>query len=152
MSSNRTLSGSCHCGSTTFHITVPHSYKPQSMFCHCATCAVLSGSLGTYNISFPLSSLTWDTDSKLSIFDEKGDSGRVNQKAFCTGCSSTLTTLSKHRNLAIMKVPYMRDAVRTEYPSLLESGLQWEQYVTSKFKWEPDVASEDVEQINGMKG
>lgn len=46
----------------------------------------------------------------------------------------------------------MRDAVRTEYPSLLESGLQWEQYVTSKFKWEPDVASEDVEQINGMKG
>jgi len=78
MSTEKTLAGSCHYGATKFHVTILGDYEPKSMFCHCTTCAVLSGSLGTYSISFPLSSLTWDSKSKLHIFDEAADSGRVN--------------------------------------------------------------------------
>ena len=66
------------------------------------------------------------------------------------GCGSTLTTLSKHRDLAIMKIPCMREAIGREFPQLLEGGPHWEQYVESKFKWEPKAVNERSKQVHGM--
>lgn len=142
----KTINGACQCKKTTFEIEHETSYKPPVMICHCTDCQRLSGGFSTYNISFPLSSITW-TGLDPGKYEQAGDSGTVNTKVFCKQCGSTMATLASKRGLAIIKVPMLGEHIK-EY----DITPQFEQYVRSKFACEPErYAPSSGEQYDAMK-
>ncbi|CCG84094.1 protein of unknown function [Taphrina deformans PYCC 5710] len=145
MVDTKTISGKCQCAETTFDITHEKDYKPPVMFCHCKDCQVLSGGFGTYNIAFPLDGIKW-TGRDPGRFEAKGDSGTVNTKVFCTKCGSTMATLAKKRDLAILKVPVLGDTAK-DY----DLTPKYEQYVPRKFACEPENYGATAVQFDGMK-
>lgn len=145
MSGSKTVKGSCQCEKTSFSITHEVSWKPPIMICHCTHCQRLSGGFGTYNISFPIDSITW-TGREPGKYEQQGDSGDSNTKVFCTNCGSTITTMAHKRKLTIMKIPSLREDI-AEY----NITPWWEQFVPSKFAIEQDRYSPAAVQFAGMK-
>jgi hypothetical protein len=82
-----TIDGSCHCGGVTFQAEVDPDHVT---LCHCTDCQALTGTAFRTSVSAHRSRL--QIVGEPTVYEKRGDSGRLRFQYFCPVCGSPLFT------------------------------------------------------------
>ncbi len=117
------LTGGCLCGKVRYRADLEPS---TTAVCHCTNCQRQSGSAFSVNVMLP--EVMLEIEGELASFVDKGESGNIVERKFCSACGSPiLSALAAMPGVAALKAGTLDDhsAIRPGVQMFCDSRQAW---------------------------